>query len=228
MINRAIFTLAVAASPLALYAGTAQAAIVLANPSSFNGEEIVFNDVDAIVTGSKLLGFTNQSHTGYYFEGTTSDGTNLLSGLGGVGQATITAFNSNPPKDPVYITSLEYYRQDGGLFNDTEFRFVKPIDGSQITLFAYDQNNVEYDLGLLTLGGDNRFGIEGINGDSISRIKYSIADGGGVLGHKQTRLDNVTSAVPEPTTWGMMILGIGLVGGALRRRQQPAVRYNFA
>lgn len=227
MNHRINLTLAAAVSALALSAGTAQAAIVLANPSSFNGEEIVFNDVDAIVTGSKLLGFTNQSHTGYYFQGTTSDGTNLLSGEGGVGQATITAFYSDPPQNPVYITSLEYFRQDGGLFNDTEFRFVKPIDGSQITLFAYDQNNVEYDLGLLTLGGDNRFGIEGINGDSISKIRYEIADGGGVLGHKQTRLDNVVGTVPEPTTWGMMILGIGLVGGAMRRRQSAAVRFAF-
>jgi hypothetical protein len=29
----------------------------------------------------------------------------------------------------------------------------------------------------------------------------------------------VTTAVPEPATWGMMILGFGIVGGAMRRRQ---------
>ena len=32
-------------------------------------------------------------------------------------------------------------------------------------------------------------------------------------------------AVPEPATWGMMIAGFGLVGGALRRRPKVAVRY---
>jgi len=33
--------------------------------------------------------------------------------------------------------------------------------------------------------------------------------------------------VPEPATWAMMILGLGLVGGALRarRRQEAAVTY---
>ncbi len=32
-------------------------------------------------------------------------------------------------------------------------------------------------------------------------------------------LDNVSvSAVPEPATWAMMLLGIGLIGGAMRRR----------
>jgi hypothetical protein len=38
-------------------------------------------------------------------------------------------------------------------------------------------------------------------------------------------LDNVKlSAVPEPTTWAMMILGFGLVGAGLRR-QRTTVRY---
>jgi hypothetical protein len=31
------------------------------------------------------------------------------------------------------------------------------------------------------------------------------------------------TAVPEPTTWAMMIIGFGLAGGALRRRNQLAV-----
>jgi hypothetical protein len=36
----------------------------------------------------------------------------------------------------------------------------------------------------------------------------------------------VDGAVPEPATWAMMILGFGLVGGALRRRTETSsVRY---
>lgn len=35
---------------------------------------------------------------------------------------------------------------------------------------------------------------------------------------------NLFSAVPEPSTWAMMIAGFGLVGGSLRRRNTVAVR----
>lgn len=34
--------------------------------------------------------------------------------------------------------------------------------------------------------------------------------------------NQITSAVPEPATWMMMILGVGAIGGALRRRRQQA------
>ena len=41
-------------------------------------------------------------------------------------------------------------------------------------------------------------------------------------------LDNVSiAAVPEPATWLMMILGFGLVGGAMRYRQRHPVKVSF-
>lgn len=47
--------------------------------------------------------------------------------------------------------------------------------------------------------------------------------GGGVL-----RISQAATAVPEPGTWAMMILGFGLVGGALRRRAKVRMRYSHA
>ncbi len=36
---------------------------------------------------------------------------------------------------------------------------------------------------------------------------------------------DLTAAVPEPSTWALMILGFGAVGAAMRRRQKVAVRF---
>lgn len=35
-------------------------------------------------------------------------------------------------------------------------------------------------------------------------------------------------AVPEPATWGMVILGMGMIGGTLRRRQKVTTRVSYA
>jgi PEP-CTERM motif len=37
--------------------------------------------------------------------------------------------------------------------------------------------------------------------------------------------NQISSAVPEPANWAMMIVGFGLVGGAMRRRQSVRVTY---
>ncbi|MBV1688356.1 PEPxxWA-CTERM sorting domain-containing protein [Novosphingobium sp. G106] len=59
----------------------------------------------------------------------------------------------------------------------------------------------------------------GTNLDSLSFTNGSVS---GVSLYK------TGGGVPEPATWGLMILGIGLAGGAMRRRQRQAVRYAFA
>ncbi len=37
----------------------------------------------------------------------------------------------------------------------------------------------------------------------------------------------VSSGVPEPATWALMLAGFGLIGATMRRRQKVAVRYAF-
>ena len=38
-------------------------------------------------------------------------------------------------------------------------------------------------------------------------------------------LDSFASAVPEASTWSMMILGLGMAGASLRRRRKPSVAF---
>ncbi len=47
------------------------------------------------------------------------------------------------------------------------------------------------------------------------------------LTFKVATLDGPLGAVPEPATWALMILGFGLVGGAMRR-QRPEVRVRYS
>lgn len=59
-------------------------------------------------------------------------------------------------------------------------------------------------------------------GVNTLQINFDIIDVAAVAGFQ----GDVSAAVPEPATWGLMILGFGLVGGALRRRRQKvSVRY---
>ncbi len=88
-----------------------------------------------------------------------------------------------------------------------------------------------------TPGGDTTHpsGDEGIlvtvtgNFDSAPGGHFDIRaiDGDSAAGGNDFALDNISvTAAPEPATWGLMILGVGMVGGALRfsrKSQRPAL-----
>ena len=68
--------------------------------------------------------------------------------------------------------------------------------------------NEDYSLNALLDAGTYTLTIEGTRGTTGSF-------GGNVAFTAQ--------AVPEPATWGMMLMGFGVVGFAMRRRRQPAL-----
>lgn len=74
---------------------------------------------------------------------------------------------------------------------------------------------------MVALGnGRFRYTFGGFQGFNSFRLGANLENGDGFA------LESVTlAAVPEPTTWAMMILGFGVIGGALRRRkrQTPAL-----
>lgn len=52
-------------------------------------------------------------------------------------------------------------------------------------------------------------------------LRYQAVDAPGVVGGSATGV--VTTAVPEPGTWALMLLGFGAVGFSMRRRRQAAL-----
>ncbi|WP_293385127.1 PEPxxWA-CTERM sorting domain-containing protein [Phenylobacterium sp. SCN 70-31] len=99
-----------------------------------------------------------------------------------------------------------------------------------ITFEAFDLNGVS--LGVVTgdhadtsqtgeTGEDRFYGV--IHAAGISRILIKNQSGGIEADHVQYGRQTLTAAVPEPTTWAMMILGFGAAGALLRRRRAAPV-----
>lgn len=65
-------------------------------------------------------------------------------------------------------------------------------------------------------------------GINLDKIIFNFPTGeGGVVSGVELFATGPGTGVPEPATWGLMILGLGAVGGVMRRQRQT-VRYNFA
>ena len=70
--------------------------------------------------------------------------------------------------------------------------------------------------------GNNKYQLLADGGDYIQSLAFTFSPG--IQDIRQIRVgDLAVSAVPEPATWAMMILGLGCVGLGLRMRGTRAV-----
>lgn len=125
------------------------------------------------------------------------------------------------------ISSGSAFNLVGGNFasawNDGATLLVEGYLGASL---LYSQNFILNTTGPSALS----FGFNGINlvNFSISGGTPSGLPGGGDYFAVDDLQINAVAAVPEPTTWAMMLLGFGFVGGAMRaakRRQKVTVFY---
>jgi hypothetical protein len=212
----------VATSALAI-ASPAAAEIIPVPASTIQGETVLFNEDPSVVdVGHEIDAITNQKRAELRF---TSNDALRASG----GQAVITGDldpSANAKNDTLGITSLFFERKDGGTFNNLELNLLAGTATS--VAFTLVDNMGEIFTGgnftfALDANGQNFFGFQGINGQSIASVSF-IANGT-IDTVQQIRLDP-TMAVPEPAVWAMMLIGFGGIGSAMRRRKiKPTVQF---
>lgn len=95
------------------------------------------------------------------------------------------------------------------------------LNGVQI--YAYNGTASEFNGAGTTL--NQWANVAAGSNDLVFRVQNDTGNSGNPAG---LRLNAVFSAVPEPGTWLLMMLGLGAVGFSMRRRQKTQVRFQFA
>jgi len=193
--------------------------IVCTGANCVNTDENVL--VDKNDTPSNLVTGSTQSGVNVNFTSTTD----LLIGAAN-GQATIDA--QDGLLNNLTFSMLDGYSFGSAIFNLEGYAGNIAGEATSVLLAYYDPALKTFGTLAVKTNGQNFFGIYGDAGERFYGVTISgdpITTGWGQL--KQLRVGGVGIAgmVPEPATWAMMILGMGAVGAAMRRRK---VRVNYS
>ena len=207
--------------PSTTYTGTAQAQTYLVNGGGNVGnnglEGVAFDPVTGGYYGVKQGGAPGVAQRVYYTTidfGTATTGTTSLAfdpaplGLGTLSDIAVIAQNPN-------FAGTDYYQNLLLLSADPATRRLIEVTRGGELVSSFDLTNLDIQT------------IEGVTLDRAGNI-YLVGETGGVSPSGSTSglvvLSRQTAAVPEPATWATMIGGIGVAGGALRRRRSGRAR----
>ncbi len=105
-------------------------------------------------------------------------------------------YNSDPRADVLY-------QRDTGL--GLGVTLLRGLEGSGIPLVG---DYVQVGNGVAVGGGKTQY-----------TVNYNFKNNGLAQDQVRFQITSISSAVPEPATWAMMITGFGLAGAAIRRRR---------
>jgi hypothetical protein len=161
--------------------------------------------------GTSIQGTLNNSPAFVTFESSESLVTQAN------GQATLFA-SDGILNSPITIFSTT------NLINALELNLDALTDGTAVFTFFGGSNDL---LGTTTQAlsvGENGSNFFNTFGGDFGRVTVSLGNGATLQSVNQVRITagaQLTSAVPEPTTWAMMLVGFGAVGYSMRKRAAP-------
>lgn len=148
--------------------------------------------------------------TDYVFSGTLVDGTDF--------DGAFTLDDSEVSFEQL----SNYHMKLGGVDYDRLWTLGTNYQDSFFIGFSDGVNS--FNLGLNARGNKDFKILDLMTGDLDPTTTLSFKSGNFVYGSGTLSLAS-TAAVPEPSTWALMIVGFGAVGYAMRRRQKFAVRF---
>jgi len=219
---------AVLAAGLALSMAPAASAAVIVNGSFETGVDPgSFATLSAGNSSSIpgwIVGGSSIDYVGSYWQAANGsrsidlEGTGGTSALGSISQAIDTVIGQ------LYRVTFSVARNpDGGVDPRTGFVDV----GGAPTLISFNGPATTKS----NMGWEERtFDFTAVS--ALTNLRFS-ADPATSLGQYGLTLDNVSiasvaTAVPEPATWAMMLVGFGAIGATMRRKRRQTVNYSFA
>lgn len=146
-------------------------------------------------------------------------------GVNGTSRWITPSNNGNQSYDPSVDGLYKY------VFNFTIGAGFSPATASLLGRFAADNlvDSITLNGNTITGSGGNfsswtnfsaNSGFLSGNNTLIFNVRNLAQASGNPTGLRVEFLESSIGAVPEPTTWAMMILGFGVIGGAMRRRRR--------
>ena len=229
---RTILASATVTAGILAVSSPAAAAVVIEQSSSFvQPDENVQLDTDLVPGDNIIRGTTNQTNSKVVFTSTTD---NLASAP--QGQATITPIGPGASNG---LGNLTFSLEKLSTFTQAEFNIIASV-GGLVRLSAFDAANVlisnlDAMLGVgeeFTVGanGQNFFGFLANNSTPITSIRIEALGNTQISSIGQFRVQgiNAVGAVPEPSTWMFMLIGMAGVGFSMRRKEKKTLRVRFA
>lgn len=230
----------VTAGILALSSPASAAVTITQKPSAVQPEENVQLDTDVKPGDNVVRGTTNTTKSMVVFTSTTDS---LASAP--QGQAEIRAIDARPAQiasDPTIffndaadgLDNLTFRLEDVSTFLTAEFNIDAIRDGT-VTINAYDAAlkiiaQTTFNVFTVNEAGQNYFGIFAGNTTPITSIEI-VAGTAQIASIGQFRVGGIAKtmgAIPEPTTWMLMLIGMAGVGFSMRRKEKHTVRVRYA